>query len=123
MQFKASSGCFRFCPMLKSIEMDSIMAQGIFQSEKEMTQMEERKHSIFHKFTTITFEENCSIKRKLQAMDDVLNNMEINNNEEEFYSSINVTGIFSFEKDTPIDNLLLNSVENLVGSTISLPLN
>ena len=65
--------------------------------------MEERKHSIFYKFTTITFEENCSIKSKLQATEDVLNNMEINNNEEEFYSSINVTGIFSFEKDTPID--------------------
>jgi len=32
---------FVFCPMLKSIEMDSIMAQGIFLSEKEMTQMEE----------------------------------------------------------------------------------
>ena len=47
--------------------------------------------------------------------------MEINNNEEEFYSSINVTGIFSYEKDTPIDNWLLNSVESLVSSTSSLP--
>ena len=33
---------FVFCPMSKSIEMDSIMAQGIVLSEK----MEERKHSI-----------------------------------------------------------------------------
>ena len=57
----------------------------------------------------------------MQAVEDVLNDMEISNNKEEFYSSINVTGIFSFEKDTPIDNWLLNSVENLVGSTINLP--
>ena len=55
----------------------------------------------------------------MQAVDDVLKNMEINNNEEDLYSSINVTGIFSFEKETPFDNWLLNSVENLV-STISL---
>ena len=48
--------------------------------------------------------------------------MEINNNEEEFYASINVTGIFSYEKDTPIENWFLNSVDNLRDSTISLPL-
>ena len=95
---------FVFCPMLNSIEMDSIMAQGIFLSEKEMSQMEERKHSIFYKFSDITFEEKVSAKSKMQATEDVLNNMEINNNEEEFYATINVTGIFSFEKDTPIDN-------------------
>ena len=57
----------------------------------------------------------------MQAIEDVLNEMEINNNEQEFYSSINIADIFSFEKDTPIDNWLLNSVENLVGSTINLP--
>ena len=38
---------FVFCPMQKSIEMDSIMAQGNFLSEKEKSQMEERKHAIF----------------------------------------------------------------------------
>ena len=48
--------------------------------------------------------------------------MEINNNEEEFYSSINVTGTLSFQKDTPMDYWLLNRVKNLGGSTISLPL-
>ena len=57
----------------------------------------------------------------MQAVEDVLNAMEINDNEEIFYSSINVTGIFSYEKDTPIENWLLNSVEILTGSTISLP--
>ena len=36
---KQVQDAFVFCPMLKSIEMDSIMAQGIFLSEKEMNQM------------------------------------------------------------------------------------
>ena len=86
-----------------------------------MSQMEDRKFSLYNRFTNITFEEKDSIKSKMQAAEDALNDMEINSNEEEFYSSINVTGIFGYEKDTPIDNWLLNSVENLVGSTISLP--
>ena len=33
---------FVFCPKINSIEMDSIMAQGVFQSEKEMSQMTEK---------------------------------------------------------------------------------
>ena len=57
----------------------------------------------------------------MQAVEDVLKHMEINKNEEDFYSSIHVTGIFSYKKDTSIENWLLNSVENLHGSTISLP--
>ena len=47
--------------------------------------------------------------------------MEFNNNEEEFYSSLNVSGIFCFDKNDPIDSWLHNSVKNLVGYTISLP--
>ena len=35
---------FVFCPILKYIEMDNIMAQGFVQ--KELSQMEERKHFI-----------------------------------------------------------------------------
>ena len=52
---------------------------------------------------------------------DFLNDAEINDNEEEYDSSINVTGIFSYEKDTPIEKWLLNSVESLVTSTLDLP--
>ena len=52
----------------------------------------------------------------MQAIEAFLNDMEINVYKEEFYSSINVTGIFSFEKD----NWLLNSVENLVELTFGL---
>ena len=82
--FEQVQDAFVFCPMIKSIEMDSIMAQGVFQSEKEMSQMEGRKHSIFYKFPEITFDKNCFTKSKLQATEDVLNSMEINTNEEEF---------------------------------------
>ena len=107
--------------MMGSIQMESILAQRIFLSEQEMTQMEDRRSSIYARFAYITFEEKDSIKSKMQAVEDVLIDMEINDNEEDFYSSINVTGIFSYEKDTPIENWLLNSVENLRGSTITLP--
>ena len=82
--------------------------------------MVDAKFSLFNRFATITFEEKDSTKSKMQAVEDFLNDMEINDNEEENYSSINVTGILSFEKDTPIDNWPLNSVERLVGS-INLP--
>ena len=111
---------FVFCPMMGSIQMESILAQDIFLSEQEMTQMEENRSSMYSAFTYITFEEKESTKSKMQAVEDVLKDMEINDNEEDFYSSINVTGIFSYEKDTPIENWLLNSVDNLLGSTISL---
>ena len=46
---------FIFCPYLKSIEMDYMMAQGIFQSETEMSDGDERKHSFRYKLTDITF--------------------------------------------------------------------
>ena len=92
--------------------MDNIMAQGIFESEKEMSQMEENKHSIFYKFSEITFDKDCFTKSKLQATKDVLNAMEIYTNEQEFYFSLNVSGIFSFDQNDPIDSWLHNSVEN-----------
>ena len=59
---------FIFCPMIKSIEMDSIMAHGIFLSENEMSQMEEGKHSIFCKFSNFTFEEKDSLKSKCKIL-------------------------------------------------------
>ena len=113
---------FVSCPMMGSIQMESILAQGLFQSEQEMTQMEESRHSIIAKFTHITFEAKDSAKSKLQTVEDVLKNMEINDNEEDFYSSIDVSGIYSYEKDTPIENWLLNSINNQRGFSSNLPL-
>ena len=57
----------------------------------------------------------------MQAVEDVLRDMKIIDNEEEFYSSINVTGIFSFDKNIPIDNWLFNSVKSFMYDSISLP--
>ena len=120
---KLVQDAFIFCPMMGSIEMESILAHGIFHNESKMTKMKCRRFSLYYNFTNITFEEKDRNKSKMQTVKDVLKNMEINDNEEDFYSSINVTGIFSFEKDTSIENWLLKSVESLVGSTINLPLN
>ena len=46
---------------------------------------------------------------------------DVESNEKEYNSPMYVTGIFSYEKDDPIENWLLNSVESLMGSTINLP--
>ena len=86
-----------------------------------MTEMKFRKHSFYYNFTNITFEDAVRNKSKMQAVEDVLRDMKIIDNEEEFYSSINVTGIFSFDKNTSFDNWLFNSVESFVQDTISLP--
>ena len=61
--------------------MENILAQGIFLSEQEMTEMEESENSIYAKFTYITFEEKDSTKSKMQTVEDVLKDMEINENE------------------------------------------
>ena len=53
----------------------------------------------------------------MQTVKDFLLNVETN--KQEHYSSIHVTGIFSFEKYAPIENWFLSSVESLVGSTIN----
>ena len=55
----------------------------------------------------------------MQIVKDHLKDVETN--EKEYHSSMHVIGIFSFEKDAPIENWLLNSAESLVGSTINLP--
>ena len=75
---------FVFCPMTGSIQMESILAEGVFLSEQEMTQMEESRHSIYAKFTHITWEAKYSTKNKFQSVEDVLKHMKINDNEEVF---------------------------------------
>ena len=59
---------FVFCPVMGSIQMDSILAQGIFLSEKEMSQMEDRKFSLYNKFTNIIFEEKIPLKVKCKQL-------------------------------------------------------
>ena len=95
-----------------SIQMVNILAQGIFLSEKEMRQMVDTKFSLYNRFTSITFEERDSTQSKIQAVMDFLNDAEINNKEEEYYSSI-LQAFLALKKDTSIENWLLNSVESL----------
>ena len=59
---------FVFCPIMGSIQMDSILAQGIFLSEKEMSQMEDRKFSLYNRFTNINFEEKTPLKVKYKQL-------------------------------------------------------
>ena len=99
--------------------MDTILEQGIFISENEMSHTEETMISICIKFTTMKFEEADLIKSKSQMVKEYL--QDAKNNEKEYNSPMYVTGIFSYEKDASIQNWFLDSVESLMGSTISLP--
>ena len=67
---------FVFCLMLKYIEMDNIMAQGFVQ--KNCPKWKKESISFLYKFSNITFEEKDSLKSKMQATEDIPNNMEIN---------------------------------------------
>ena len=55
--------------------MDKTLEQDFFISEREMSQVEETRNSICNKFTTILFEEEDSIKSKLQTVKDYLNDV------------------------------------------------
>jgi hypothetical protein len=54
------------------VKLDKILVQGIFNSEREMKEMDETKYSIYNKFTTIVFAEKDSNKSKLQTVKVVL---------------------------------------------------
>ena len=68
---------FIFCPNIGIIQMDKLLEQGIFISESEMSQLEGTKNYIFNKFTTIMFEEEDSIKSKLQVVQEYFKDVEL----------------------------------------------
>ena len=107
--------------MLESFVLNETMVQGIFASKREMNQMDCTRNSIFNKFITIAFDEKDVKRSKVQAIEDDL--MDVKDNAREFNSALYVEGIFSYENEAPIENWLFNSVENLKGTTIDLPLN
>ena len=107
--------------MMESFVLNETMVQGIFASESEMNQMECTRSSILNRFTTIAFDDKDAKRSKLQAIEEYL--MDVNDNAKEYSSALYVEGIFSYEIDAPIENWLLNSVDNLKGTTIDLPLN
>ena len=102
-----------------TLVLNEVLKQGIFASEQEMSQMEDTKNSIVNKFGTIDFEEEDANRSKMQAITEYLMDVEVN--AKEYFSALNVAGIFSFEEDCPIENWLYNSIDNLKGSTIKLP--
>ena len=90
-----------------------------FISENEMSQMEGTNASLLYKFCTITCDDEIATKSKMQTVQDYLNDSI--QNEKEFNSPMFGTGIFSHEKHAPIENWLMNSIENLRGNIIELP--
>ena len=106
-----------FCPMGGT----EVLQQGIFASEQEMDRLEETKDSIFNKIVTILFDENDSTRSMKQAIEEYLR--DVKDNAKEYSSALNVTGIFSYAEDCPIENWLYNSVESLKGNAIELPTN
>ena len=72
-----------------------------------MNQLEETKDSIFNKFVTITFEENDANRSMKQAVKEYLRDVAVN--AKEYSSALNVTGIFSFEEDSPFEIWLYNN--------------
>ena len=107
--------------MLESIVLNETLGQGIFASEREMTEMEENKNSISNKFITIEFNEEDANRSKRQAIEEYLR--DVRDNAKEYNSALFVQGVFSFEDSVPVESWLLNSVENLKGHTIELPTN
>ena len=58
---------------------------------------------------------------KIQAIEEYL--IDVQDNAREYGSALYVEGILCYENDVPVENWLFNSVENLKGTTINLPLN
>ena len=107
--------------MMESFVLNETMVQDIFASESEMNQMKCTRSSILNRFTTIAFDDKDVKRSKIQAIEEYL--MDVNDNAKEYSSALYVEGIFSYEIDAPIENWLLNSVDNLKEMTIDLPLN
>jgi len=112
---------FIFCPMSEPIVQNETLGQGIFASEREMSDMEEDRRSISNKFITIEFDEGHENKSKRQAIEEYL--QDVRKNATEYNSALYVQGILCFDNDVPVESWLFNSLEQLKGHTIELPTN
>ena len=63
---------FIFCPMLGSFVLKETLEQGIFASERKMSQIKETKISIFKKLISIEFDKKGAIRSKKQAITEYL---------------------------------------------------
>jgi len=112
---------FIFCPMPESVVLDETLGQGIHVCERQMTDLNENKNSMCNKFISIEFNKEDASKSKRQAIAEYL--QDVVENAKEYESAVNVQGIFTYEDSVPVENWLLNSVENLKGHSIDLPTN
>ena len=103
---------FIFCPMPEPVVLNETLGQGIHVCEREMTDLDENKNSICNKFIYIEFlnKEDAS-RSKSQAIAEYLR--DVVDNAKEYDSALYVQGVFTFEASVPVENWLLNSVENL----------
>ena len=112
---------FIFCPMPEPVVLNETLGQGIHVCEREMTDLNENKNSICNKFISIEFNKEDATRSKRQAIAEYLR--DVVDNAKEYESAVYVQGIFTFEDNVPVENWLLNSVENLKGHSIDLPTN
>jgi hypothetical protein len=107
--------------MPEPIVLNETLGQGIYVSEREMTDLNENKNSICNKFISIEFNKEDATRSKRQAIAEYLR--DVVDNAKEYESAVYVQGIFTYENSVPVENWLLNSVENLKGHSIDLPTN
>ena len=86
-----------------------------------MTDLNENKNSICNKFISIEFNKEDASRSKKQAITEYLR--DVIDNAKEYESAVHVQGIFTYKNDVPVENWLLNSVENLKSDSIELPTN
>ena len=63
---------FIFCPISEPVNLNKILGQGIFISEREMTDLAENKHSISNKLISIEFNKEDATRSKRQAIAEYL---------------------------------------------------
>ena len=114
---------FIFCPMSEPIGLNDTLGQGIYVSEREMTDLNENKNSICNKFISIEFNKEDATRSKRQAIAEYLQDVVAIDNAKEYESAVYVQGIFTYQDNVPVEIWLLNSVENLKGHSIDLPTN
>ena len=97
--------------MAGTLVLNETLKQGIFSSENEMSQRQDTKSSIFNRFVTINFEEKDANRSKMQAITEYLK--DVKENAKEYNAALLVSGIFSFEEESSIENWLYTSIEAL----------
>ena len=79
---------FIFCPMPEPIVLNETLGQGIYVSEREMTDLNENKNSICNKFISIEFNKEDATRSKRQTIAEYLR--DVVDNAKEYESAVYV---------------------------------